>query len=178
MQPLPDERELIRRAQKGDKEAISALYRAYAQPIFRYISYRVDSTEVAEDLTADIFLRMVRNLPNYKLTAAPFGAWLFRIAANRITDFYREIQPSEALSEEYSIEPYDDTFEQEDERSRLRAALRKLPEEYQTILILRFMQELPHADVASIIGKSTAAVRVVQHRALKSLAALLRGGES
>jgi RNA polymerase sigma-70 factor, ECF subfamily len=177
MQPL-NERELIERAQQGSQEAVSLLYEAYAQAVFRYISYRVQSDTIAEDLTADVFLLMVRGLPKFKYTGAPLGAWLFRIAANRLTDFHRksQTQQTEALSDDYS-QDYGDLLEQvasEQERSRLREALQNLPDVYQTVLILRFMQDMPHADIAQIVGKSEEAVRVIQHRALKALAATMQ----
>ncbi len=172
----PNEPELIERAQHGDKEAISTLYQTYAQVVFQYISYRVESDATAEDLTADVFLRMVRGLPAYKLTGAPFSAWLYRIAANRITDFYRSHESArlEPIPEHYGSEvDLADDLADEEERSRLQKALAALPEDYQTVLILRFMQDMPHAEVAAILGKSVEAVRVLQHRALKALAAHL-----
>src|SRR5262245_23437883 len=155
MPSLPDEDALIQRAQDGDKEAVSILYEAYAQLIYRYISYRVNSDQIAEDLTADVFLRMVRGLPAYKQTGAPFGAWLYRIAANRIADFYRGNKSlnSEPIPEHYSEElDLTERLVSEQERSQLRDALRSLPMEQQTILILRFMQDLSHAEVAAVVG--------------------------
>jgi RNA polymerase sigma-70 factor (ECF subfamily) len=173
MPPPSDEREVIRRARKGDKAAVSALYEAYAQTVFQYISYRVDSDATAEDLTADVFLRMVRGLPQYEFTGAPFGAWLFRIAANRITDYYREGRREMVeISEDYKSDAPDlfDQLTKEEERSRLHQALQALSEDFQNIITLRFMKEMSHAEVAVVIGKSEAAVRVMQHRALKALA--------
>jgi RNA polymerase sigma-70 factor (ECF subfamily) len=175
--PQPSEDELIQRAQHGDKEAVSILYETYVRSVFQYVSYRVSSDVIAEDLTADVFLRMLRGLPNYEQTGAPFSAWLYRIAANRITDFYRGHQSlnTEPIPEDYGHEP--DLAEQmvnEQERAQLRDALQTLPEEHQTVLILRFMQNLSHAEVAAVVGKSVEAVRVVQHRALKALAVYLK----
>ncbi len=174
MQPLPDEQQLISRAKQGDKAAISALYRAYVQGIFRYISYRVESDAVAEDLTAEVFLHMVQGLPQYQYTQAPLGAWLFRIAANQVNDHYRRKRHmvAEPISES---QPSDDTdpfrrVEDEEERRQIREALKTLPEDYQTVLILRFMQQLPHTEVAAIMRKSEASIRVMQHRALQAMA--------
>lgn len=173
MQPLPNEAQLIAQAQAGDKTAVSSLYEAYAQAIYRYISYRVDSDMLAEDLTAEVFLRMVQGLPRYRDVGAPFGAWLYRIAATQIADHYRQnrrIAP-ETISEN---EPSDDTdpfgkTAQNEERETLRRALATLPEDQQTLLIMRFMQQLPHSEVAAVLGKSEAAIRVMQHRALQTL---------
>jgi RNA polymerase sigma-70 factor (ECF subfamily) len=174
MQPLTDESQLIAQAQRGDKEAVSALYEAYARPIYRYISYRVDSDSLAEDLTSEVFVRMVQRLPHYQDTGAPFGAWLYRIAATQVADHYRQKRHrvTQSISDE---QPGDDTdplntLARQEEREHLRKALRSLPEEYQTLLILRFMQQLPHIEVAAVLNKSEAAIRTMQHRALKALA--------
>jgi RNA polymerase sigma-70 factor (ECF subfamily) len=174
MQPLSDERQLIAQAQHGDKNAISALYRGYVKVIFRYISYRVETDAAAEDLTAEVFLRMVQELPRYQDTQAPLGAWLFRIAANQVSDHYRHKRRTitEALSDDQASDDTDPfgKLAAEEERTQLRRALAALPEEHQTLLILRFIQQLPHAEVATIMRRSEAAIRTMQHRALKALA--------
>jgi RNA polymerase sigma-70 factor, ECF subfamily len=176
MEPLPDERQLIARAGRGDKEAVSALYQGYANAIFRYISYRVESDMIAEDLTAEVFLRMVQGLPRYQDTGAPFGAWLYRIAATQLADHHRsKKRRAEPLSDN---QPSDDTdpfgkTAKAQEQAQLRQALASLPQDDQNLLILRFMQGLPHTEVAVILGKSDAAIRVMQHRALKALAKAL-----
>ncbi|MCB9451257.1 MAG: sigma-70 family RNA polymerase sigma factor [Anaerolineaceae bacterium] len=183
MRPRPDEHQLIQRAQQGDKEAVGMLYEAYVQAIFNYVSYRVESDHVAEDLTAEVFVRMVTGLSTYQYTGAPLGAWLYRIAASRIADYYRarkhmregEIPENQATDD---TDPFGKIAKYE-ERARLRKALRTLPEDYQTVLILRFMQHQTHAQVAEAMGKSERAVRVMQHRALKALAkALGQSGKS
>ncbi len=176
MEPLQNEQELIARAKTGDKEALAALYEGYAQAIFRYISYRVESDMTAEDLTADVFVSMVGGLPTYVDSGAPFGAWLYRIAANRVTDHYRATRRTpEPLSDNQAsddTDPFGKALKSQ-ERENLRRALATLPDDQQTLLILRFMQGLPHAEVAAILGKSDAAIRVMQHRALKALAKAL-----
>jgi RNA polymerase sigma-70 factor (ECF subfamily) len=176
MEPLPDERGLVARAKQGDKNAVSALYEGYAQAIFRYISYRVESDMVAEDLTAEVFLRMVQGLPRYQDIGAPFGAWLYSIAATQIADYHRsKRRVAEPLSDNQAsddTDPFGKTAKAQ-EQAQLRVALKSLPEDYQTLLILRFMQGLPHTEVAAILDKSEAAIRVMQHRALKALAKAL-----
>jgi len=176
MEPLPDERKLIARAQGGDKDAVSALYEGYARAIFRYISYRVESDMVAEDLTAEVFLRMVQALPRYQDTGAPFGAWLYRIAATQVAEHHRgKRRIAEPLSESQAsddTDPFGKTVK-ELEQAQLRRALASLPEDYQTLLVLRFMQGLPHTEVAAILNRSEASIRVMQHRALKALAKAL-----
>jgi RNA polymerase sigma-70 factor (ECF subfamily) len=174
MQPSPDEQDIVAKAQAGDEEAVSFLYEAHVEPIFDYISYRVESNAVAEDLTSEVFLHMVRGLGSYKYQGAPFRAWLYRIAANLVTDYYRQRQKHATLPllEDYEsseTDPFDHAA-QEDENSRLRLALQALPEDYQDLLILRFAEDLPHTEIAKIMNKSAVALRAMQYRALKALA--------
>jgi RNA polymerase sigma-70 factor (ECF subfamily) len=174
MQP---ESALIAAARQGDREAISDLYEAHVQPVYRYIAYRVESDAVAEDLTSEVFLRMVKTLPTYRDTGAPFRAWLYRVAANLITDHYRQGRHTspEAFPEDLPLDETDPfgRAAKAAERDTLRAALASLPQDFQSLLILRFMEGLPTADVAAALEKSEGAVRVMQHRALKALAEAL-----
>lgn len=168
-----NEQHLIARAKTGDADAVSALYQAYANAIFRYVSYRVESAMVAEDITADVFLRMVRELGNYDDRGFPFGAWLFAIARNLIQDHYRNkhYKTHVELTEDRPSDDTDpfETLAQHEERAHLQAALASLPQDYQDVLILRYMQNLSYSEVAHILGKSELALRTLQHRALKAL---------
>jgi len=173
----PPEQYLIERAQQGDEEAVAGLYRRYVRSITRYIAYRVSDEAAVEDLTAEVFLRMVEGLPQYHITGAPFEAWLYRIAAARVADFYREHQRhtaetlTDVLHDRHT--PLELDLQQREELEELRAALGQLSEEYQTILILRFVERKSHEEVARILNKSVRAIATAQHRALKRLAELL-----
>jgi RNA polymerase sigma-70 factor (ECF subfamily) len=176
MAELPDQ-VLIEQARQGDSEAVAALYRRYVRAITRYIAYRVSDDALVEDLTAEVFLRMVEGLPAYQVMGVPFEAWLYRIAAARVADYYRARQrhPEEALSESLhsSQTPAETHLQESQELDELRAALSQLSEEHQTILILRFVERKSHEEVAAIMGKSVRAVATAQHRALRRLAELL-----
>jgi RNA polymerase sigma-70 factor, ECF subfamily len=172
-----DAHRLVAQAQAGHKEALSTLYRMYSKPMFRYVVRRVPRKEDAEDITAEVFARMVRGLRTYKITGAPFEAWLYRIAAFTIADFYRaehgviEEELSEVIaSEDFSPE---DLFQDDGDVQSVHAALKRLSEEHVTILILRFVERKTHEEVASILGKSVTAVKSAQHRALTQLSELL-----
>jgi RNA polymerase sigma-70 factor (ECF subfamily) len=173
----PDEKQLVKQAQAGDKEAVSMLYQAYEQSVFQYVYYRVESRQIAEDITAEVFLRMIRGLPGYQDQGVPFGAWLFRIAATRIADFYRENKKVTLtlISDDQRSDDTDpfDRLDQQEERKHLQQALQELPADYQNVLILRFMKNLSHAEVAAILEKPEATVRNLQHRALKALGEIL-----
>lgn len=176
--PLAQEiNELIQRAQRGDQAAIAALYEAHAQKIYRYVVYRVPTVHDAEDLTAEVFVRMVEGLPTYRITEAPFEAWLYRIAAARIADWYRRHKrhPQVELTEtlKTSDPQPEDNILREQEIDTLREAVQQLNEEQQSVLILRFVERRSHEETAEIMGKSVSAVKSIQHRALTRLASIL-----
>lgn len=169
--------QIIRRAQRGEQAAVTALYQRYADTIYRYIFYRVPTADDAEDLTGEVFLKMVEGLPKYRISGAPFEAWLYRIAAARVADFYRRSQrhPQTELSDTLSdsIPLPEDLIQQNQEIETLRNALHQFSEEEQTILLLRFVERKSHKEVADILGKTANAVKAAQHRALVQLAVLL-----
>lgn len=173
--------QLVRRAQKGDKEAISELYRSHAQLLYRYIFYRVPTSADAEDLTAEVFLKMVEGLPSYQLTGVPFEAWLYRIAAARITDFYRRTKrrPQSELSDNLSDSrpAPEEEMQRSQEMEALRQVLKNFDEDEQTILLLRFVERKSHKEVADILGKSVSAVKSTQHRVLVQLANWMGSGK-
>jgi RNA polymerase sigma-70 factor (ECF subfamily) len=176
-QPPADVAQWIRRAQVGDQEAVGLLYQEYAQRVYRYIVYRVAGSVEAEDLTAEVFVKMVEGLSSYRVTGAPFEAWLYRIAAARVADHYRRTQrrPQTELSESMTdSQPLpEDQVLQAQEVAALRAALHTLTDEQQTVLILRFIERKSHEEVAEIVGKHVNTVRSIQHRALTRLSAAL-----
>lgn len=173
--------QLIHRAQNGDQEAVSTLYRAYVQSIYRYVIARVRNPADAEDITAEVFIGMVKGLPSYQITGAPFAAWLYRIAASRVADYYRSPQRApmaeltEALPDDVT-HPEEQVLQSQSFES-LRDALRQLSDEHQTILILRFVERRSHEEVAAILGKTMTAVKSAQHRALTQLTEILGGEE-
>lgn len=172
---------LIKQAQTGDSAAISRLYQMHVDAIYRYILYRVPTEHDAEDLTAEVFLSMVKDLPNFQWTGAPFEAWLYRIAAARIADFYRknqrqaDVELHESLTDHAA--PPEVQLQESEEIETLRQVLGQLSKADQTILILRFIERKSHNEVADILGKTPGAVKAMQHRALVQLASLLGSEE-
>jgi RNA polymerase sigma-70 factor (ECF subfamily) len=172
-----DVSELVARAKRGDRKAVAALYQVYAQAIFRYVACRVPTNADAEDLTAEVFLRMMKGLSAYQATGAPFEAWLYRIAASRVADYYRKA--SRGRQNELSETTLDqaplpeEQILQRQTLDLLRHALRQLPEDHQTILILRFVERKSHEEVAQLLDKTVSAVKSAQYRALKRLTQLL-----
>lgn len=175
--PHPDEKRWIARARQGDPEAIAALYRHYADGIYRYLFYRLGDAEMAEDLTADVFLKMIEDLPRYEERGLPFGAWLFRIARARLVDHWRRQHrhPTAAL-EDTETGPYVTREVPEDAidaSEMIERALRVLTPEQREVITLRFLVGMSLEEVARAMGKTVGAVKALQHRALGTLARYL-----
>jgi RNA polymerase sigma-70 factor (ECF subfamily) len=179
---LKQERHLILAAQRGDEQALGRLYDAYVDRIYRYILYRVNDSETAEDLTSDVFLRVVEGLPTYQDRDVPFLAWLYRIAHARLIDHYRQTTrrgPHQDI-ESVNVHLDDDldgvlmtTYHQD----KVREAMRSLTAEQQQVIVLRFMEGNNLQETADALGKTVGAVKVMQHRALESLSrALIKQG--
>jgi len=174
-----DDIQLIQAAQQGDTQAYGELYERYAIRVFRYLYSHLDNRLDAEDLTEDVFLRVWRTLGNYKEKGVPFLAFLFRVARNALIDHYRRSAKGE---EDVSIEDLylrDQTPGPVDavmaimEHQQLRSMLMELREDYRTVLVLRFLSELSPEETARAMGKSSGAVRVLQHRALAALRGII-----
>lgn len=167
---------LVDLAKDGDSEAFGQLYDHYADQVFRYIYYRVSNRALAEDLTADAFVRALRALPRFTWQGTDFGAWLTTIARNLITDHYkssrakREIVADELPDADDSRDGPEQEAVTNDVNDALMQALRTLPDDQQECLVSRFMLEHSIAETADLMGRSPGAIKQLQLRAVRSLA--------
>lgn len=171
---------LIEQAQGGSVDAVGELYDFHHQPIFRYVWSRVGDKQLAEDLTGEIFVRMVTNLTTYQPAGVPFRAWLYRIARNLLVDHFRS-ENGRAPIPLAQIDQLGDgkgrpapIVENQLDLERIQAALVKIDPAQQEVIILRFISGLPLGEVAASLDKSVAAVKSLQHRGLKALRAALK----
>jgi RNA polymerase sigma-70 factor (ECF subfamily) len=172
-----DEDELIRRAKQGDRQAIGELYRRHVDVIYRYVWARVVDEAVAEDLTAQVFLKALEGLPTYEPMGKPFVAWLYRIAYARIVDHWRRRENRKVPLDGTlpSREPRPEELLQAEAEWRMAIdLLARLTDDQQDVLILRFIGEMPLSEVAETLGKTLGATKALQHRALASLARMLQ----
>jgi RNA polymerase sigma-70 factor (ECF subfamily) len=168
------ERALISAAQHGDEQAVGRLYDAYVDHIHRYLFYRVHDAQVAEDLTADVFLRMVEGLPGYQDRCLPFLAWLYRIAQARLVDYYRRAKRAGEQQDFQSAdlrieEDFDSDLLATYQHQKLHDALNTLTADQQQVIVLRFIEAYDLQKTAEAMGKTVGAVKVMQHRALQAL---------
>ncbi len=166
---------LISRAQKGSGEAAGQLYDLYQPQIYRFIQVRLASTAAAEDLTGEVFLRMVDHLPQYDDRGRPFAAWLYQIARNLLADSYRRTGQTELLPLERAerVPTPDEAVENAAARRIATGSLLDLVADldpiFREVVELRFLAGLSLAETADLLGESIAAVKSRQHRALQAL---------
>jgi RNA polymerase sigma-70 factor (ECF subfamily) len=168
------EEALVYRAQSGDADALVELYQRHAPAIFRYFLFRVSERASAEDLTGEVFERMVAALPRYEQRGLPFAAWLFRIAHDRWVDHQRRAQhrQTEPLSEwlETDAPGTEAQALAHAAHAELWAQLAALTDEQRQVIQLRFVEGYNLEECAQLLGKTTGAVKALQHRALQQLA--------
>ena len=170
---------LLEKAKRGDKAAIASLYDAHYGAVYNYIHYRVDDQPTAEDLTAEVFIRMIHKLPGYVQRGRPLLAWLYTIARNLVVDHHRGLNKGEELPiKDHLLEDGNQDPIQQIQTSQtqdcFKRALDQLPETQRSILIYRFVDEFSTSQILELMNKSDRAVRSLQHRALRSLERALR----
>ena len=176
---MTDETTLLQQAKMCDPVALGELYDRYAPRMYGYIYRRLGDAALAEDLTSELFLRVLRAIQSDHAWRDSFRAWLYRIAHNLVVDYCRQQQPLPVLSldEELLASGRDDPkIEVENDQTymQLRSAVGQLTPEQQEILALRFGEGLKTREVAKIVRKTTGAVQALQHRALASLRRILK----
>ena len=169
--------DLIRKATEGDEAVMSALYERYRESVFRYLYYRVGDRHAAEDLTSEVFERMLRFIGNFNPPSSSFQAWLFQIARNLAIDHSRRMKVRNHLPLEENVidtkYDVDKTVERRLNSEMLAKALRKLTEEQRDVIIMRFVSGMPIAETARTLHKSEDAVKGLQRRALITLRDIL-----
>ncbi len=163
----------------SDAEQFTRLYETHLTQVLTYMSYRCDDEATAEDLTAQVFERVLNHLSTYKAGESPFEAWLFAIARNVVADFYRKKRLRgwlswEKLQRKPEQNPSTETMIEKSERQQsLFAALRTLKPRERDLLALRFGAEFTNRKIAAQTGLSEQNVAVIIYRALKKLKQIL-----
>jgi RNA polymerase sigma-70 factor (ECF subfamily) len=167
-------RALVDQAQRGDRDALEELYLIHFDRIYSYLHLSVGNRHDAEDLTTQTFLKMLESIKRFRWQSAPFSAWLFRIAHNLAMDHFRATrrwQPEEEVPEPTGeTEPSAEAAAlQSIGRQSMLGLIEDLSQEQKQVLTLKFVFNLPNAEVATVLEKTEGAVKSLQHRALVSL---------
>ncbi len=178
-----EERSLIAAAVQGDVEAFGLLYQSYAGKVFRYVAYRVQPQAEAEDLTAQVFLNAWKAIERYQQQTTPFLAWLYTIAHNQVINHgksknqntvFRPIDEAYDLADSSRYNNPEWHSDRQAEYEELRQAVLKLPYDQQQVIYLRYVEDLGHAEIGRLMGKSDVTVRGILFRAHEALRKILK----
>jgi RNA polymerase sigma-70 factor (ECF subfamily) len=169
-----DERALLARAQTS-ASGFGELFDAYYDRIYTYAYRRVGARAIAEDIAAAVFEDALRGIKRVRWQGKPILAWLYRIAARRVADFYRARKNDAPLDEfaHFSQDDLGGTLERDEESAAVRQGLQELSASEREIIRLVYFDELDGATIAALLGCTANSVYVRTHRALKKLEAIL-----
>ncbi len=186
--PIDAERSLVERAARGDQRAVGALYDHYVGPLYRFCLARVGNETDAEDLTEEIFLKVMRSVGGFEWRPlpvaeggeerSPFRAWLFRIARNHVVSHYRRTSARPVAGEVPEWLQDDRRGPQEMAElvmtvEEVFAAVQDLPQAQREVILLRFGSGLSVAETAEALDKQQTNVKVLQHKGIKKLKEIL-----
>lgn len=187
--PLRNKYLIYRVQTKRDAQAYAELYDTYAAGVFRFVAYKVESREQAEDITSEAFLRTWHYLQERR-DVVSFTGLVYRIARNLVIDHYRSRKQHLSFDEaiEVDVEESEPVASDEGEQIRLidmaveahdvLETLKKMKTDYRDVMLLRYVEDLSVGEIAEIVSKSRVHVRVLLHRATKELQQLLHEPES
>lgn len=172
-----DDQALLERARGGDQRAFETIYDQYRPAVYKYVFYRTGDVALAEDLTAEVFVQVVKNISTFEYRGRPLLAWIYRIASNLVSGHYRKNGQANLLPLHDGIVDNDadpaQTAQQLLNTRRLAAAMPRLTEPQRQVILLKFIDGLSNAEVGEIMGKTEGSVKSLQHRALAALRRVL-----
>ena len=168
---------LLERVREYDAQALAEIYDRYAESIYRYAYRYVGDATLAEDLTSDVFLKLLQVLGTRRAPQEQLQGWLYRVARNLAVDWFRKQGKGVPLSLNEELAPGGDSpvtrLEQQELHQDLREAISKLTPEQQQVIVLRFGEGRKIREVGRLMGKSEGSIKVMQYRAMKRLRKLL-----
>ena len=162
--------------QSGDRDAFTTLYRRFFDRVFSYLRLLLNDSHQAEDATQEVFIKLMEKIPSYERQREPFRAWLFTVARNQAIDRLRRSHRLE-LDQNGELDRRESAADDEPRLSSfdwisdgdLMLFVERLPLAQRQVLVLRFMLDMSHREIAAILSRSEVDVRTLQHRALRYL---------
>ena len=156
----------------NQKKEFGKIYDKYIEKIYRFVFVKVSSEDIAQDICSETFLKGWESFKTQKIDNPQ--AFLYRIARNLVIDHYREKGRTKIISAEYASIPdpragFEEKIALDSDLDQVKKALSKLNDDYQTVVVLRYLEDLPIAEIAKALDKTEDATRVTLHRALKAL---------
>lgn len=175
MQRIEEKLLLYKIITKRDADSYGILYDRYVERIYRFIYFKVQNREDAEDVTSEVFLKAWQ----YIIQKSPseiesVSGLLFSIARNAVIDLYRQrakkpLVSIEVVSEVIAEQKDVESIEYKEDVAHMVELIKKLKQDYQEVLLLKYVEDLKISEIAKVLGKSSVNVRVILHRAMKKL---------
>jgi RNA polymerase sigma-70 factor, ECF subfamily len=174
---LPDDTALVAGLHSGDPRAVEQMVAQYSPVLYRFAYYQLQDVMQAEDLVAEVFVRVIEKVSGYVQGSTPFQAWLFRIARNLINDHYRSVKrrPQVSFDQWLAAEPgaepggCDSAIDGLPLREELQAGLRVLTAEQRQVIILHVLEGWDMPQVAQLLGRTLPSVKSLYYRGMDSL---------
>jgi RNA polymerase sigma factor (sigma-70 family) len=171
---------LLAEAAKLEPEAFGELYERYYTRVYRYVYHRVGAAADAEDITALVFMKALEALPSYQVKRSSFAPWLFRITRNAVVDHYRRGRKQTSLDdvaqEAVGADPVLAVLNNE-RRHSLNSLVERLSPEQREVILMRYAADLSFSEIAATLKKNEPAIRMLLHRGLRKLKAVMEGEE-
>ncbi len=169
--------DLVGGAQEGDARSFEGIYQMFFDRIYRYIAFKLGDTAEAEDLTEDVFVKVLESIGSFRWKGHPFSSWLYRIAHNLVVDHLRKrsrrsFVPLEEVAEVSPLD-LDQHIETRLSMAQVKEAMQDLTEAQREVISLRFAGGLSLVETAKAVGKGENAVKALQHAGLSKLRKLL-----
>lgn len=176
---ISNDEQLLANAKQLDPAALQALHQQFYPMVARYVQFKVGNPHTVEDLTGEVFVRMLEGLKRGQSWRDSPQGWIMGIARHVVTDHYRrqervaEVELDERFAAAEEATPFHQTMLNERKRQLLQA-IQQLTDEQRDVVLMRFMEGIDIQGVAKAINKTPGAVKALQHRALRALAEIMQ----
>ena len=168
--------DIVKQAQAGDQAAFADLYEMYYDPIYRYVSFKCGNQIEAEDLSGEVFVKMIESIHTFKFKGFPFSSWLYRIAHNIVVDNFRRKGRRPTVPLDNAVNAASDAHSDLERLAEISltireviAAMENLTDLQKEVVTLRFAAGLSIAETANAVGRKENAVKALQHAGIKKL---------
>jgi RNA polymerase sigma-70 factor (ECF subfamily) len=164
--------ELVKKVQSGDMIAFGPLYDAHIEQVYRFVWYKVQHKELAEDLTSQVFMKALEKISSFNAEKASFKTWVLTIARNTVIDHWRTARDHRDIEDAWDLDSSSDTARDAEAREQLEKVqmhLKKLSTDQRDIIILRVWEGLSYKEIAEALGKSESACKMSCSRGLAQL---------
>lgn len=168
--------ELAAKVQSGDMVAFGPLYDAHIEQVYRFVWYKVQHKELAEDLTSQVFMKALEKISSFKSEKASFKTWVLTIARNTVIDYWRTARDHKDIEDAWDLASNSDTIRDTEARMQLdkvREYMKELSSDQRDIIILRIWEGLSFKEIAEMLGKSEASCKMASSRGLAQLRELM-----